>query len=77
MILLPLLTLGVLGPFISARTIEAEATGHTAQLIRQVTRNIEFYVRQTESIISIVRETPIWWMSIVSPRVVPIRPRRV
>ena len=58
MILLPLLTLGVLGPFISARTIEAEATGHTAQLIRQVTRNIEFYVRQTESIISIVGANP-------------------
>jgi len=48
----------VLGPLISARTIEAEATGHTVQLIRQVTRNIEFYVRQTESIISIVDANP-------------------
>ena len=58
MILLPLLTLGILGPFISARTIESEATSHTVQLIRQVTRNIEFYVRQTESIISIVDANP-------------------
>jgi two-component system, sensor histidine kinase YesM len=57
-ILLPLLTLGVLGPFISARTLEGEATGHTWQLIRQVTRNIEFYVRQTESIISVVDANP-------------------
>jgi len=57
-ILLPLLTLGILGPFISARTIESEATSHTVQLIRQVTRNIEFYVRQTESIISIVDANP-------------------
>jgi two-component system sensor histidine kinase YesM len=57
-ILLPLLTLGVLGPFISARTIESEATSHTVQLIRQVTRNIEFYVRQTESIISIIDANP-------------------
>jgi two-component system sensor histidine kinase YesM len=57
-ILLPLLTLGVLGPFISARTLESEATGHTWQLIRQVTRNIEFYVRQTESIISVVDANP-------------------
>jgi two-component system sensor histidine kinase YesM len=57
-ILLPLLTLGILGPFISARTIESEATSHTVQLIRQVTRNIEFYVRQTESIISIVDDNP-------------------
>jgi two-component system sensor histidine kinase YesM len=57
-ILLPLLTLGILGPYISARTIESEATSHTVQLIRQVTRNIEFYVRQTESIISIVDANP-------------------
>jgi two-component system sensor histidine kinase YesM len=57
-ILLPLLTLGILGPYISARTIESEATNHTVQLIRQVSRNIEFYVRQTESIISIVDANP-------------------
>ena len=57
-ILLPLLTLGVLGPYISARTLESEATGHTWQLIRQVTRNIEFTVRQTESIISTVDADP-------------------
>jgi two-component system sensor histidine kinase YesM len=56
--MLPLLTLGVLGPFISARTIESETTTHTVQLIRQVTRNIEFYVRQVESIISIVDANP-------------------
>jgi two-component system sensor histidine kinase YesM len=57
-IMLPLLTLGVLGPFISARAIEAETIGHTRQLIRQVTRNIEFYVRQTEGMISIVTANP-------------------
>jgi two-component system sensor histidine kinase YesM len=57
-ILLPVLTLGVLGPYISARTIENETTSHTVQLIRQVTRNIEFTVRQTESIISIVDANP-------------------
>ena len=57
-ILLPLFTLGLLGPYISARTLESEATIHTWQLIRQVTRNIEFYVRQTERIISIVDANP-------------------
>ncbi len=56
--MLPLLTLGVLGPFISARTLENEAKGHTVQLIRQVTRNIEFYVRETEGMISIIAENP-------------------
>ena len=58
MIVIPLLTLGILGPIISARTIENEATGHTIQLIRQVTRNIELYVRQTESITTIVAANP-------------------
>ena len=57
-ILLPLLTLGVLGPIISAHTLENEATGHTWQLIRQVARNIEFYVRQTESIVQVVDANP-------------------
>jgi two-component system sensor histidine kinase YesM len=57
-ILLPLLTLGVLGPYLSARTLENEATNHTRQLIQQVTRNIESYVRQTESIIAIVDANP-------------------
>ncbi|MCX7032244.1 MAG: sensor histidine kinase [Spirochaetes bacterium] len=57
-ILLPVLTLGILGPYISARTIENETTSHTVQLIRQVTRNIESTVRNTESIISIVDANP-------------------
>jgi two-component system sensor histidine kinase YesM len=57
-ILLPLFTLGVLGPYLSARTLENEATGHLWQLIRQVTRNIEFAVRNTEGIISVVDANP-------------------
>ena len=57
-IFLPLLTLGVLGPYISARTIEAEVTNHTVQLIRQVQKNIEFYVSQMEGLISVVEEDP-------------------
>ncbi len=48
----------MLGPLISARTLEEEATSHTWQLIRQVTRNIEFYVRETEGIISVVDANP-------------------
>ena len=55
-IVLPLLTLGIMGPSISARIIENEVTNHTVQLIRQVTRNIEFYIREMEGIISILAE---------------------
>jgi len=54
--LLPLLTLGILSPFISAKTIENETTGHMRQLIRQVTRNIEFYVKKMEGIILTLTE---------------------
>jgi two-component system sensor histidine kinase YesM len=57
-VLLPLFTLGVLGPYLSARTLENEATGHLWQLIRQVTRNIEFAVRNTEGIISVLDANP-------------------
>jgi two-component system sensor histidine kinase YesM len=53
---LPLLTLGILGPSISARVIEREVTNHTVQLIRQVTRNIEFYIREMEGISSILAD---------------------
>ena len=49
-----MLTSGFLGPLISARTVEAEADLHTAQLVRQVARAIEFYVREMDSIISVV-----------------------
>lgn len=49
--LLPLLTLGILSPLISVKTLENETTGHVRQLIRQVTRNIEFYVQEMEGII--------------------------
>jgi len=55
-IFLPLLTLGILGPSISARIIEREVTNHTVQLIRQVTRNAEFYIREMEGLISFLAE---------------------
>jgi two-component system sensor histidine kinase YesM len=57
-ILLPLLTLGIISPLISAKTIENETTNHVKQLISQVTRNIEFYVQEMEGIISVLAEDP-------------------
>ncbi len=54
--MLPLLTLGILGPSISARIIEREVTNQTVQLIRQVTRNAEFYIRKMEGLISFLAE---------------------
>jgi len=57
-ILLPLITLGILSPLISAATIEQETTNHVRQLIRQVTRNIEYYVQEMEGLVSIVADDP-------------------
>ncbi len=57
-ILLPLITLGIIGPYIAARTVEEEATKHTVQLIGQVTKNIELYIQEMEGIISIIVEDP-------------------
>ena len=57
-ILLPLLTLGILSPLISANIIEKETTDHIRMLIQQVTRNIEFYVQEIEGIISMLVDDP-------------------
>ncbi len=48
----------MLGSYLSARTLESEATSNTWQLIRQVTRSIESSIRQTESIIAVVDADP-------------------
>lgn len=55
-ILLPLLTLGILSPLISVNTIEKETTKHVRMLIRQVTRNIEFYVQELEGVVSMLAD---------------------
>jgi two-component system sensor histidine kinase YesM len=55
-ILLPLLTLGIFSPLISVNTIEKETTNHVRMLIRQVTRNIEFYVREMEGVVSMLAD---------------------
>lgn len=57
-ILLPLLTLGVLGPVIYSRTIERETTSHMIQMIRQVTRNFEFYIHDMENITYYLTQSP-------------------
>jgi two-component system, sensor histidine kinase YesM len=58
LILLPFTTLGVLGNWVSSRTIEKEATRHTEQMIAQVQNNTEFYIRDTESTINLLANEP-------------------
>lgn len=52
LVLLPLSTLGVLSPIMYANSLELEATNHTVQMIGQVSRGIEFHVREMEKIIA-------------------------
>lgn len=58
LILLPTVTLGVLGNVIYSKSIEDQATVHTGQMIEQVTRNVEFYIHDMENIIYYLSNDP-------------------
>ena len=58
LILLPIVTLGVLGNVIYSKSIEDQATVHTGQMIEQVTRNVEFYIHDMENIIYYLSDDP-------------------
>lgn len=51
---LPILTLGILGPLLYARSIERETTDHTARMIGQVTLNMESRVNEMERLIDLI-----------------------
>jgi two-component system sensor histidine kinase YesM len=54
--LLPLATLGIIGPLISAKVIEQETTASMEQVISHVARNTDLYIRQLEALISIIAQ---------------------
>lgn len=58
LILLPIVTLGVLGNVIYSKSIEDQANIHTEQMIEQVTRNVEFYIHDMENIIYYLSNDP-------------------
>ena len=58
LILLPIVTLGVLGNVIYSKSIEDQANVHTEQMIEQVNRNVEFYIRDMENIIYYLSNDP-------------------
>lgn len=58
LILLPIVTLGVLGNVIYSKSIEDQANIHTEQMIEQVTRNVEFYIHDVENIIYYLSNDP-------------------
>jgi len=58
LILLPIVTLGVIGNVIYSKSIEDQTNAHTAQMIEQVTRNVEFYIHDMENIIYYLSNEP-------------------
>jgi two-component system, sensor histidine kinase YesM len=58
LILLPFTTLGVLGNWVSSKTIEEEATRHTTQMIEQVQNNTDSYIKDMENIIKLLANEP-------------------
>lgn len=59
LILLPMVTLGLLGNIIYSRSIEYETNVHTVQMIDQVKKNIEFYITDMENIIYYISRDPV------------------
>lgn len=58
-LLLPLVSLGFVGPTLYARSIERETTSHMASMIGQVNKNIELRVREIERLIDFIAETEV------------------
>jgi two-component system sensor histidine kinase YesM len=58
LILLPVATLGLLGNWVSVRTLEDEANNHTEQMIEQVKKNVDFYVLNLKQTIQLISSNP-------------------
>jgi two-component system sensor histidine kinase YesM len=58
LILLPVATLGLVGNLVSVKTLEDEANNHTAQMIGQVKKNIDFYVQSVKQTLQVISSEP-------------------
>ncbi len=58
LLLIPILTMGILGPIFYARSIERQTMDHTIAMIGQVTANIEARVEEVERLIDLLAATP-------------------
>lgn len=58
LVMLPIITLGIVGNIIYSNTLEDQATLHTSEMINQVNKNLDFYVSEIERIIDYVSQDP-------------------
>ncbi|HYE84373.1 MAG TPA: sensor histidine kinase [Clostridia bacterium] len=56
--LFPTLTLGIIGNIIYINAMEREVNAHTTQMIGQVKKNIEFYIKDMDNIIYVISQEP-------------------
>ena len=56
--LFPTLTLGIIGNIIYINVMENEVNAHTTQMIEQVKKNIEFYIKDMDNIIYVISQEP-------------------
>jgi two-component system, sensor histidine kinase YesM len=55
---IPVLTLGVIGPYFFSSSIEKQAIDHTLRMIAQVEKNLEYHIRGIEKLILLIEEQP-------------------
>lgn len=58
LLLLPVLTLGVVGPVLFSRTIETHIVDHTLRMVTQVNKNLEDLIINLEKLSDLLAETP-------------------
>jgi two-component system sensor histidine kinase YesM len=58
-LLLPLISLGFVGPSLYARSIERETTANMAAMIGQVNKNIELRIREMERLIDLIADSKV------------------
>jgi len=58
LILFPIFTVSLLGNYYYTKTIEVETNTHTVQMIDQVNKNVEFYLKNMENIIYFLSKDP-------------------
>lgn len=58
LILLPMVTLGIIGNLIYSSKFEAQTTKHTTDMISQVNKNVEFYINEMEKTIGFLSKEP-------------------
>lgn len=58
LLVLPVVTLGVIGPLIYSRSTEAQTVDHTLRMIAQVDKNLEHVVRGLEKLSALLEDYP-------------------